>query len=557
MKEFQIINCPLCKQNFKREIEFRKHIVELHDVSSENSDDVEKFYIQHVLMGNFPTCACSKECTEKLTWYGWKKNYTSTYVKGHNARVDSIYLKGDRQKEFSAKRKAGYASGRYAVWNKGLTNDLDSRVREMHEKASITALKHFGNGTVIPWQKGKTSETDERIFRISRTRSTRLASGEIKIWNDGLTKETSESVASAARKTSEKFSENRYGNKRFSQKEVLQRCEDANFVMITPDKDYRNYKVQQLIFECKNCKFQITKSLKSLELSPFCPACNPAPASKFQVEIFEWMKTLLCTKMEIDTRKIISPYELDIWVPEKRFAVEYHGLYWHSETRKESLCHENKQNLCITKDINLLQIFEDEWRDKQSIIKSMILHRLRLNSLEKIGARKCAVQIIDESKCKEFLEENHLDGHVRAQHLLGLYSDTRLLAVMTLRTPFHKSRNSRLEVARFAVLSDVSVPGALGKLSKAALQIARNKNLQGLTTYVDKRIGAGQSYTSAGWQKIGETQPRFWWTDYEHRYNRFKFRADSKQSLSERQVAENAGVVKIYGCGNIIFTLNV
>lgn len=30
-------------------------------------------------------------------------------------------------------------------------------------------------------------------------------------------------------------------------------------------------------------------------------------------------------------RKVIPPYELDIYIPNKKLAIEYDGLYWHSE----------------------------------------------------------------------------------------------------------------------------------------------------------------------------------------------------------------------------------
>jgi hypothetical protein len=41
------------------------------------------------------------------------------------------------------------------------------------------------------------------------------------------------------------------------------------------------------------------------------------------------------------------------------------------------------------------------------------------------------------------------------------------------------------------------------------------------------------------------------------RYDRFKFRADRSQGLSEADVANKAGVEKIWGCQNLIYALEI
>ena len=45
-------------------------------------------------------------------------------------------------------------------------------------------------------------------------------------------------------------------------------------------------------------------------------------------------------------KKKTSPLELDIYIPSHNLAIEFDGLYWHSEIHKPSNYHLNKTELC-------------------------------------------------------------------------------------------------------------------------------------------------------------------------------------------------------------------
>ena len=75
-------------------------------------------------------------------------------------------------------------------------------------------------------------------------------------------------------------------------------------------------------------------------------------------------------------RNIISPYELDIYLPEYRLAIEYNGAYWHS--LKDKFYHLNKTILCREKNIQLFHIFEDDdiklWYDRVEDFINGVIH---------------------------------------------------------------------------------------------------------------------------------------------------------------------------------------
>ena len=91
------------------------------------------------------------------------------------------------------------------------------------------------------------------------------------------------------------------------------------------------------------------------------------------------------------SKSIISPNQIDIFVPSHNLAIEYNGLYWHNETKVNDDYHLNKTELCEKKGIRLIHIFEDEWVNKPYIFKSRLINILGLTK-NKIYARKCIIK---------------------------------------------------------------------------------------------------------------------------------------------------------------------
>ena len=102
---------------------------------------------------------------------------------------------------------------------------------------------------------------------------------------------------------------------------------------------------------------------------------------------------------DYNTRKIISPYEIDIYYHRYKLAIEYNGKRWHSE--KISL---NKDKKLKSKEINLIVI---EQGDCPSFFKNYIKHIKgdiigKLDEINKI----CNKNILPET-----IENIHIDFH--------------------------------------------------------------------------------------------------------------------------------------------------
>ncbi len=105
-----------------------------------------------------------------------------------------------------------------------------------------------------------------------------------------------------------------------------------------------------------------------------CGVCDSYnKMSRPEKEIVTFIKSFYSGEVLENSRKIIPPFELDIYIPEKKLAIEYNGLYWHSEEKgKDKHYHKNKYNLCKDKDIRLITIFEDEYLEGREKILNRV-----------------------------------------------------------------------------------------------------------------------------------------------------------------------------------------
>ena len=105
-----------------------------------------------------------------------------------------------------------------------------------------------------------------------------------------------------------------------------------------------------------------------------CPYCAAEmTVSRPEIELQEFIKTIY-EDVKVNNRSIIKPYELDIYIPELKKAIEFNGLYWHYHTHHfVPGKHAQKSNLCKELGIKLLHIREDLWLRDKNKMKEIIL----------------------------------------------------------------------------------------------------------------------------------------------------------------------------------------
>jgi hypothetical protein len=283
----------------------------------------------------------------------------------------------------------------------------------------------------------------------------------------------------------------------------------------------------------------------------FCNICNiNNNISLSEKEICGWLKELNSTFKEND-RETLEGRELDIYIPSYNLAIEFNGLYWHSELYKDKNYHLEKSLKCQEKGVQLLHIWEDEWVYKQEIVKSIILNKLELIK-ERIYARQCEIRVVEDSKLvREFLDKNHIQGYSQSSIKLGLYYKNELVSLMTFGYR-HTNAKKEFELIRFCNRINLNVIGSASKLFNYFKQ---NYHFTELISYSDFRLFDGSMYQTLGFTKQHLSKPDYFWCKDIERKHRFNF---NKQKLikegfdgskTEVDIMHERGYFRVFGCG--------
>lgn len=283
-----------------------------------------------------------------------------------------------------------------------------------------------------------------------------------------------------------------------------------------------------------------------------CTICYPISDNKSikERELTNWLLSINQNLIEND-KTILKPKHLDILLPDNNLAIEFNGLYWHSEEFRDKTYHLNKSLKCLEQNIQLIHIWEDEWIYKKEIVKSIILNKLNIIP-NKIYGRKCVIREVNDTKIvRKFLDDNHIQGYSQSTIKLGLYYEKELVSLMTFGYR-HTNTKKEFELIRFCNKINYCIIGAANKLFKYFII---NYNYDNIISYSDFRLFDGKLYETLGFKKIHLTKPDYFWTKGSERKHRFNF---NKQKLikdgydpnkTEIEIMWERGWKRIWGCG--------
>lgn len=327
-------------------------------------------------------------------------------------------------------------------------------------------------------------------------------------------------------------------------------------------KDNYNNTDSILNFTCKNCNtdFDVNRQFfffRKRQGVDICLKCNPilSGKSKRELELLSLIKDNYNGDILTNTKNIISG-ELDIYIPNLNLALEFNGLYWHSDLYKDKLYHLNKTKQCISSDISLIHIWEDDWNYKNDIVKSIILNKL--GKSERIWARKCEIkEVTDNNLIREFLVKNHIQGFVGSKIKIGLYIDNELVSLMTFgnlrKSLGQNSKRGTYELIRFCNKLNTSVIGGASKLFKYFI---KNYKPSEIISYSDNSRSDGNMYKKLGFNLISETKPNYYWIIDGVRRHRFNFRKDKlvksgyDSNKTEVEIMNEGGHYRVFDCGS-------
>lgn len=481
--------------------------------------------------GKASVCACaresvSKKCTASAELRDWessinKRRKTNLEKYGHvnAAQTDTVrqkhqaYYESDQNKAHTLEKYTTTMLDRYGVTN-------PAYLEHTAEKRADTMMLRYG--VVNPQQSAEISRQTQ------------------------LTKKQ--------RYTQRHLVETAYDNMwaKFKQLDYTLLTDRANYVGVN-QKNATKYQ-----FRHDTCGNEFETYIYSGH-KPVCPTCyyrQPAFVSNAETELADWIQSLNIRVVRTE-RQQIAPLHLDIYVPEHQLAIEYCGLYWHSQraSGKSTNYHKNKMQQCHNRGIDLITVFEDEWLTKKQLVKSILSNRLGV--ADRVGARKCQIQEISNVDVREFVNANHLQAHVNAALNIALTINDEIVSVMTFGRP-RFNRRYEWELLRFCTKQGVAVTGGAEKIWDYFCQTRKPASI---ISYCDLRWFTGRTYEKLGMKQLYETEASYWYTDYTSRFHRSNF---TKKRLiaqghaadkTEQQIMEDRNFDRIWDCGNRVYAV--
>lgn len=257
---------------------------------------------------------------------------------------------------------------------------------------------------------------------------------------------------------------------------------------------------------------------------------------------------------------VLAKKEIDIYLPEQGFGVEYNGLQWHTEwaSGRKSGYHIGKTIKAMDMEVRLVHVFESEYiKNPQRIIDSL-LHKANLDkNKEKVYARCCKVKGISHKKAKRWAEGIGFEINDAILYF-GLMKEQEMIAILSLRD----GRDGEWEIVDYISNPRYVVSGTFSKLF---CHFVRKYNPLRVKASVPIEYTPDRShnvFANCGFTIERQTAPDFGYFKRVdgpiiqskdaviHRLRTQKLNLSGK---SETQIAKQFGYDRIWNCGKYVY----
>lgn len=338
---------------------------------------------------------------------------------------------------------------------------------------------------------------------------------------------------------------------------IIERLTIRNMILINQENKDTFYQNDVISATCLGCNATLSYQRYRLDVEDgyVCKQCSPRQIVQQSQAEFDIKKYLI---EELNIMHVIhsywdwsnNAYEIDLYLPEYNIGIEHNGTYSHSTEFKKSDSHKKKMLLALSKEIYLIQIFEDEWTFKQDLVKKKLAHILRKLPTKKIGARQCElITNISAKDQRKFLDEFHIQGYKSTKECHGLYYHDELISLMSFT-------GNNLE--RSATHFNYHVMGGFNKLLQS---FSYKKDIY---TFLDLRWSKldDNVYLRNGFNGISITDPGYTYVVKGKRESRIKYQKHKLPDLfdnvdmskTESQIMKEHRIYAIYDAGHLKLT---
>lgn len=296
-----------------------------------------------------------------------------------------------------------------------------------------------------------------------------------------------------------------------------------------------------------------------------CTKLNPIDrhTSGGENELYEYVREVYGGTIVKNDRSVLGGQELDIYLPDKKLAFEFNGLYWHSDLYKDKNYHFEKSKSCMEKGVRLVHIWEDDWRYRRDIVENLISGLLGKHNTY-INARKCSVEKVDAKTARAFCDKYHIQGYVNCAVRYGLFYNGELVMVSLFgkrrRICGGVPKENAWELYRMCSVFGTRVRGGASRLLVHFINDVRPNSI---VTFADSCLSDGGVYEKMGFVKDGIVPPSYYWVVGIERVPRYRFQksmldeCNDNCDLTEDEVMRSRGCLKIWDAGKIRYIIDI
>lgn len=474
--------CKICGKEFNA----ANHIKKIHNITS------KEYYDTYIKQGNDGKC---KVCGKSTMFMGIKIGYKS-YCSVKCAQNDP-----EVRKQVTETTKSNLKA-KYGVENV-------QQISEVREKTKQTCKKRYGTEYSIASEKVRQKIVDRNIEKYGVAYP--MQSEELKkhytqaiidkYGVDNIAK--SELIQAKSRHTRKRNIETRYDTTGYV---------SVGSVANKYGQGWYHFRDQLNISIVKFGMYSYISIEDEEKAKQYFNTHFEGHKSYLEYDVLNFIKSIYDGNIISPTKKIIAPLELDIYIPEKKLAIEVNGLFYHSSIGgcKDKLYHFTKSKMCENLGIRLIHIYESEWYNDRDKIESLL--RIALGKVDtKIYARQCEIRQITNAEAKPFNEKGHLQNHKQAEVTYGLFYKNELVQLMSFsRNKYNRNLKSDTEwsIERGCPGSNNIVVGGVNRLFRHFIE---DYHPTKIFSYCDFNKFDGRSYEAIGMTFDGYTGPDKYW----------------------------------------------
>ena len=220
-------------------------------------------------------------------------------------------------------------------------------------------------------------------------------------------------------------------------------------------------------------------------------------------EVSRLVSELVSSEVILNSRSIISPYELDMYVPDKGVAIEFNGVYWHTESQgKDESYHYNKWKMCKDAGIDLITIWEDSWRDNREVVETMLRSKLGVYDVNARDLNVVDVKTYQEANM--FFSTYDMYGSNLGNHTAALVNNDGFPVAMLA---WYQLENI-VYVDKYA--SSFAVEDGMSVLLEKVKVFARSHGYVKIVGMSENEYSVDDVYEQSGFERVGDVGARCW-----------------------------------------------